>query len=107
MHSTKRSRIPFPAYPDVKVALLKWLQHSKAAHLPVNGTILRETSSHCTLATKASSAGTAGSLDFEEQNSLTYLVVCGESGSTDSNVVDDWHERTLAPLLQEFVEDDA
>lgn len=107
-HSSKRSRIRFPTYPDVEVALMKWLQRANAAHLPVNGTILREKADDLALRLghegfKCSNGWFAR---FKERNNLTYLTVCGESGSADTNVVDDWQMRTLAPLLQEFGEDD-
>ncbi|KAH8042854.1 hypothetical protein HPB51_026119 [Rhipicephalus microplus] len=106
-HSSKRSRIRFPTHPDVD-ALMKWLQHANAAHLPVNGTILREKADD--LALRLGHEGFKCSNDwfarFKERNNLTYLTVYGESGSTDTNVVDDWQMRTLAPLLREFGEDD-
>ncbi|KAL3244861.1 hypothetical protein MRX96_018450 [Rhipicephalus microplus] len=41
-HSSRRSRIRFPMYPDVDVDLVKWLQYANAAYHPVNGTVLRE-----------------------------------------------------------------
>ncbi|KAH8027406.1 hypothetical protein HPB51_005244 [Rhipicephalus microplus] len=40
-----------------------------------------------------------------DQNNLTYFTVCGKSGSADTIVIDDWQMCTLAPLLQEFGED--
>ncbi|KAH8035085.1 hypothetical protein HPB51_004326 [Rhipicephalus microplus] len=89
-HSSKRSRIRFPTYPDVEVALMKWLQHANAPHLPVNDTDLREKADD--LALRLGNEGFKWSNDwfarFKERNNLTYLTVCGKSGSADTNVVD-------------------
>lgn len=107
-HLSKRSRIRFPTYPDVKAALMKWLQNANAAHLPVNGTILREKADELALRLghEEFKCSNGWFTRFKQRNNLTYLTVCGESGSTDANVVDDWRKRTLAPLLQEYKEDD-
>lgn len=41
-HLAKRTRVRAPTYADVEAALTAWLQKANAAHLPVNGTVLRE-----------------------------------------------------------------
>ncbi|KAK8772621.1 hypothetical protein V5799_024135 [Amblyomma americanum] len=107
-HSTKRTRIRFPTYPDVEDALIKWLQHANAAHLPVNGTLLREKADELALRLghEAFKCSNGCFSRFKDRNNLKFVTVCGESGSVDPNVVENWKKHTLAPLLQQYAEDD-
>nr|XP_050025117.1 tigger transposable element-derived protein 4-like [Dermacentor andersoni] len=43
---------------------------------------------------------------LKERNNLTFVAVCGESGSANKRVIDAWKEHTLAPLLSEYGTDD-
>ncbi|XP_070395519.1 tigger transposable element-derived protein 4-like [Dermacentor albipictus] len=107
-HSTKRTRIRIPKYPDVEDALIKWLQHANAAHLPVNGMLLREKADKLALRLghEAFKCSNGWLSRFKDRNNLTFVTVCGESGSVDPNVVENWKKDTLALLLQQCAEDD-
>ncbi|XP_070381744.1 tigger transposable element-derived protein 4-like [Dermacentor albipictus] len=39
---------------------------------------------------------------FKECNNLTFVAVCGESGSANKSVVDGWKKHMLALLLSEY-----
>ncbi|XP_072144404.1 tigger transposable element-derived protein 4-like [Dermacentor andersoni] len=43
---------------------------------------------------------------LQERNNLSFVTVCGESGSANKRVIDAWKEHTLAPLLSEYGTDD-
>lgn len=107
-YSSKRSRVRAPTYQDVEAALLRWLQKANAAHLPVNGTLLREKANDLALQLghEEFKCSNGWFCRFKERNNLTFLTVCGESGSTNESVVEDWRNHTLAPLLSEYGADD-
>uniref|UniRef100_A0A6B0V6J3 Putative tigger transposase n=1 Tax=Ixodes ricinus TaxID=34613 RepID=A0A6B0V6J3_IXORI len=107
-HSAKRSRIRFPIYPDVEAALITWLQNATAAHLPIDGTILREKANDLALKLghEEFKCSNGWFSRFKERNNLTYLTVCGESGSADKTVVEDWIKHTLTPLLSKYSAED-
>ncbi|XP_064474064.1 tigger transposable element-derived protein 4-like [Ornithodoros turicata] len=107
-YSSKRSRVRTSAFSELETALIAWLNKMTAANLLVNGSILRDKARDLAdqLGCENFSCSNGWFCRFKTCHNLTYLNVCGESGSVNEEVVSNWRSHTLQPLLEEFRPDD-
>jgi len=105
-HDRKRARQC--TYPDVEQALMMWFKQARALNIPLSGPVL--------VAKASQLAAELGHSDFKcsdgwltrfkSRHDITFRTISGEAAAVDTDVVHQWQQDVLGPLLRRYSADD-
>jgi hypothetical protein len=89
-------------------ALIQWMRHVRDRNVPLTGPLLQEKAKEFSLKLgDANFNASNGWLDrFKKRENLDFKAICGEAGSVDMNVVNNFTQNVLPSVLEPFQEKD-
>lgn len=97
-----RKRTRGPDNPNVDKCVLKWFKQARDNKIPISGPIMRTKAEQfaSALGNQAFKASTGWLDGFKNRNGISFKTVCGESGSVDVRLANDW-KRLLKTMIED------
>lgn len=94
-------------FKDVEECVLKWLKQCRDKKIPIGGPILQEKAQRFAveLGHEGFRASNGWLQNFKKRNEVVFRKICGESGSVNEQVCDDWKDK-LAELTTGYDPED-
>lgn len=100
-------RLKSCVFKDVEECVLKWLKQCRDKKIPIGGPILQEKAQRFAveLGHEGFRASNGWLQNFKKRNEVVFRKICGESGSVNEQVCDDWKDK-LAELTTGYDPED-
>lgn len=84
-------------FKDVEECVLKWLKQCRDKKIPIGGPILQEKAQRFAveLGHEGFRASNGWLQNFKKRNEVVFRKICGESGSVNEQVCDDWKDKLV------------
>lgn len=95
-------------HPQLEKALISWMRKMRGLNIPIDGNLLKEQSNSFALKLniKDFKASDGWLQKFKSRHGLSFRKLCGESGTANTTLANEWKERDLKALLTEYAPED-
>ena len=105
---SKRKKLKPAKHSELDEGVLIWLKQAREQNLPIVGDLIKEKALKLAeLMHIPDCIANDGWLDnFKKRNGITFKTVQGEAGEVDLQLLLEWQQQVLQPLLRQFSADD-